>query len=953
MTIKTRKHDVEIKNTEGETIFERKGFEIPEAWGDRAALIVASKYATNSETSAIQIIDRVVNTITAWGIEHDYFSSPIDALGNEESTDYYKFSKSLKEILIDQRAAFNTPVNMNLGAPGHDQQAAACFLGHVEDTMEDIAQHVTRATKVFKSGSGIGLNVSNIRGEGEKLSNKGSSSGIISFMRMWDKASGTVKSGGRSRRAAVLLSMEPSHPDIQEFIHCKSDEEKKARVLIDAGISVEEAYSTIDFQNANHSIAVSDKFMKAVENNEDWELTNRADKKVAKVLKAQDLFNEVCEQAWNTGDPGLQFLDRINYDNPVQDTGIIEVSNPCQPAEATVLTPMGIKTFADIDVGSIIWSGKNWTNVVKKVATGVKPVFKYRTTAGYFLGTEDHQVIQNGKRVKAKEAKTIDIAEEPMSLSSSSEKTSKIVEITKMGDMPVWDITVESEDHTYWTGGLLVSNCGEIYGIRWTSCNLCSINILKYLKKDNTFDLVKLQADVNLLVMAQDILIEGAYYPTEDFKRVSHSTRPIGLGLTNLGALLMIMGYPYDSDEARGLAKDLYEQISKFAALQSIDLAKKFGSFSEIEVGKNREYVAQVMGRVTGDLGIYDAVVQHGIRNSQVTTSMPAGTVSFMLDADSTGTEPLFALSSVKQLTGGGFMEIVPDCVQEALGRFETKTVGSLRGKQTDLSVSSLSEEDKRVFATANEISVEGHIRMMAALQSRISSGISKTVNLPASATVEDVKNAYMMAWKEGLKGITIYRDGSKSMQPLTAKKDEKDTGVKTLVKKDGEERRTIRRRLPDERKSITHKFDIGGFEGYITAGMYEDGTPGELFIRASTLGSAASGLLDSFSIAISMALQYGVPLEHLVEKLKNVRFEPAGVTRNAQLPIAKSIVSYVFTWLERKFLEVEVKPDSIPPIDYEKAEPSGDLCTSCGSLMQRLGGCWYCSSCSSSTGCS
>ena len=830
--IKTKLVDATIRDKDGNIIGGKENFEVPEFWSERAAKIVASKYATNEETSVLQIIDRVVEQIADWGLNCGYFYQE----NPEDLKEYNDFVFDLKDILVNQRGTFNTPVWLNIGVKNNSKQSSACFLATIEDTMEDISMHHIRAARIFKSGSGVGFNVSKLRAKGESLSNKGSSSGPISFMRAWDRTASVVKSGGKSRRAAVLVAMNADHPDVEEFIQCKSNEEKKAQALIQSGISIEESYSTVDFQNANHSVVVSDEFMKAVIEDKDWNLINRGDKKVSKTLKAKDLFNKIANQAWHTGDPGLQFLDAMNKMNPLQVTGIIENSNPC----------------------------------------------------------------------------------------------------------------------------------AEVYLPPWGCCQLFCFNLPRYLDNENKINYPLLNADCKIIVTAMDILIGNADYPTEEFKKEAIETRPLGIGATDLAGYLIKKGLAYNSKEGRDAAKEVVGLITLNCIYDSIRLAEQLGPFKRYGIEKDSTYKvydqvaykANECNKMQSDIYfLLEDLKKYGIRNCTVTALAPNGTTGFMVDSDGTGIEPLFALEQTKQLSGGGTLTIIPKCVEEYNNKYpnfksplyvmgQKDPVDFIRGKRRE-------GYNPEVLKTANEISWEDHILMTAALQSVISMGISKTINMPSEATIEDIKKAYMLAWETGCKGITIYRDGSKGMQPLTDanKKQEPKPFIEKVVS-------PVRTKMPSTRKSLTHKIEISGLDCYITVGLFEDGRPGELFIRASKQGSAVLGLLDSFATMVSLGLQYGVPLEKLIDKFKGQQFQPNGMTSNPEIRLCTSIIDYVFKWIDREFNSPE-KIEEIKEKIEEKVltiksnSLTGDICTECGGLMQAIGSCKYCTVCATSTGCS
>jgi ribonucleoside-diphosphate reductase alpha chain len=791
MSIKTRKVDTSIVALDGTVVFEKKDFEVPEAWTDQAAVIASSKFATTDEYSVLDIINRVVKKIIEWGLEYKYF----------EAESAHEFSVKLFDILINQRAAFNSPIWMNIGVSGVPQQSAACFIGDVEDTMEDILAHNHRAGMIFRSGAGIGINISKLRGAGEALSKRGSSSGPVSFMRAWDASGAAIKSGGRTRRSATLIAMNIDHPDIEEFISCKSLEENKAKILMAAGYTAEEASKSVGFQNANHSVVITDDFMEAVKRNKQWKLYNRIGGTVAKKLKAKELFNKIAERAWDTGDPGLQFRDTINAANPIPNTSAIEVSNPCS----------------------------------------------------------------------------------------------------------------------------------EVFAINYSSCLLAAINILKYVnridKGQYILDTIALERDVEVLTIALDIMIEGSDYPDPRFEKTAKATRPIGIGISNLAATLMISGLAYDSEEGREMARFIYQNISSFAANASIKLSNKMGPFKEFPSNANEtiKAVANVCLPVDKDK-IKKLIKKYGIRNSQLTTAMPCGTVGLWMDCDSFGIEPIFAKESKKTLIGGGELILMPNCIKHARAE-------------------GYSEE---VICDASSVHWSDHIRMVSALQEGISQGISKTINMPNSATVEDVKEAYMMAWEMGLKGITIYRDGSKTWQPMssTDKKEEKKEAKSFLE----------RRKLPDDRPSSTHHFDIAGFEGYLTASTYPGTNDlGEIFIRASKAGSPMQGMLDSFATVVSIALQYGVPLEKLIEKFTNTGFAPAGITKNPDIRFCSSVTDYIFKYLKQKFADAPVETEATiqEVVSHETVQTyDGPPCLTCGQITQRSGACYLCSNCGLSGGC-
>lgn len=823
--MKTRFIDAKITQPDGSIVFQKDNFEIPEFWSDTAGTIMASKYAMDSENSALEIIDRVVKKIVDWGIEKGYFESPFDFIGHEKDTDYYKFSEELKDILVNQRASFNSPVWFNLGADTGVSQGAACFVLAVEDTMESILDNYKTEGMIFKGGSGAGINVSKLRGKGEKLSNKGSSTGSVSFMKGWDSNAGTIRSGGKQRRAAKLVCMNDDHPDLMEFIECKKLEEDKAKILIQSGIPAEEAYATVAYQNTNHSVQVTDKFMNAVENDEMWMLKGRKDPSVNKELPAREIFDKIAEIAWYCGDPGLQFADRMNRDNPVPSLGRIETTNPC----------------------------------------------------------------------------------------------------------------------------------GELVAVNNSSCNLSSLNLVKYFDGVQGTNWELFTDDINIMITAMDIICGSADYPTEEIKEVTLKTRPLGLGFTNLGAFLMMCGLPYASQEARDLTGKITKYMTKTAYCQSVALAKKLGPFPAFE--ENKEKCAEVLCNVAVSGMFTDRFNEFGLRNSQVTLLAPCGTISILMDCDSFGVEPLFALKSFKRLSGGGSLEFEPNCVKFAKEKFGDSVTN--------------------LYQTANELSWKDHIDMLATCQNHLSGGISKTVNMRNDSTIEDIKEAYMYAWKSGCKGITVYRDGSKDLQPLTdISKEKKETFINhSHIVTSIIDHPPLRIKPPKTHKSITHVADIAGHRFRIIAGMYPDGSMCELFISMSKEGSTLSGIMNGLSRSVSLGLQYGVPLKAICDQFMGMSFEPAGITTTEEIPIAKSILDYIGRWLESEFLLKEFDEDEdedsefsgLEEIKPEKkvkvnqkiweseniSEFDGPPCLNCGSMTLRSGSCYVCTQCATTTGCS
>jgi len=872
-----------IANEKGELVFEQKDCEVPTFWSQMATNVVVSKYfrgplgTPRREVSVRQMISRVVDTITGWGREGGYFATDADAEA---------FSDELCHLILHQKMSFNSPVWFNLGVPGRTPQASACFIQSVDDSMESILNLAKSEGMLFKGGSGTGSNLSAIRSSQEQLAGGGTASGPVSFMKGFDAFAGVIKSGGTTRRAAKMVILNADHPDVESFITCKVTEERKAWALIDAGYDgafTGEAYGSVFFQNSNNSVRVTDEFMRAVEEDRDWQLRAVTDpSRILKTVKARGLLRLMAESAWQCGDPGIQYDTTINDWHTSSNSGRINASNPCS---------------------------------------------------------------------------------EYMFLDDSA-------------------------------------------------CNLASINLLRFLNDDGSFAIDDYRHAVQLTITAQEIIVSPASYPTEKIGKNSEAFRPLGLGYANLGALLMAKGIPYDSPRGRDLAACLTAILTGEGYAQSARIAREVGPFDGYAV--NRQPMLRVMAKhreaayaipsstVDADLltaaratwdEAHELGARHGYRNGQISVIAPTGTISFMLDCDTTGVEPDIALVKYKKLVGGGMLKIVNNTVPAAL-----KQLGYGEGEVADIVAfidandtiegsPKLRDDDLPVFDCAftprngkRSIAWQGHVRMMAAVQPFVSGAISKTVNMPNESTVEDVEKAYIDGWKMGLKALAIYRDGSKRSQPLATSMD-KTTGEKVRIVE-----RPLRRKLPAERQALTHRFEVSGHEGYITVGLYEDGTPGEIFVKMAKEGSTVSGLTDSFAIAVSFALQYGVPLDFLVNKFAHMRFEPQGFTRNPEIPIAKSIVDYIFRWLGSRFLsaekqteigiirrdaeETETPPpvegpansaqvlmslglDPITPTSTFQNQADAPSCSECGSLMVRSGACYKCHNCGATSGCS
>ncbi|TME22928.1 MAG: vitamin B12-dependent ribonucleotide reductase [Chloroflexi bacterium] len=871
-----------ITGEKGQVIFEQKDVEVPRSWSQLAINVVAQKYFRGSpgsperETSVRQIIDRVVDTIAKWGREGGYFATDEDA---------ENWAEELRFLLVTQHASFNSPVWFNIGIPGRSQQASACFINSVQDSMESILDLAKTEGMLFKFGSGTGTNLSVLRSSKEQLSGGGTASGPVSFMKGYDSFAGSIKSGGTTRRAAKMVILNADHPDVVDFIHSKAEEEKKAWALIEAGYNVGfnvpgGAYDSVQFQNANHSVRVTDDFMRAVIDDKEWKTKAVVDGRTIDTYKARDLWREIADAAWICGDPGLQFDSTIQDWNVVPNTGRINATNPCSE----------------------------------------------------FVFLDD------------------------------------------------------------------------------TACNLLSLNLMKFQTEQGTFDVERFRHAVDVCFTGQEILVSNASYPTPSIGKNSEALRPLGLGYANIGALLMSMGLAYDSDEGRRFAGGITAIMTGRAFVQSARMAQVKGPFSEY--AKNREPMLRVMEKhraaayqlttspesadvLQGARETWDEAVKlgraHGYRNAQATVLAPTGTIGLMMDCDTTGIEPDLALVKYKKLVGGGLLKIVNTTVPAALrklGYDEVKVkeiVEYIDENDTIEGAPHLQDEHLKVFDCAfkpvkgaRSIAPMGHVRMMAAVQPFISGSMSKTVNLPTEATVEDIEQTYLESWKLGLKCIAIYRDGCKRSQPLSTSLDKEKKAVAAAP---DIEYRAMRRKLPDERKAVTHKFDIAGHEGYLTVGLYEDGMPGELFVTMAKEGSTISGLMDAFATQTSYALQFGVPLKFMVDKFSHMRFEPSGFTKNKEIPIAKSIVDYIFRWMASHFLPVEdqdeagvirreepaliadPKPDTTEfkviaaPSTVQKLTfvNTGDApaCADCGAITVRSGSCYKCLNCGATTGCS
>jgi ribonucleoside-diphosphate reductase alpha chain len=900
--------------------FEQPDVEFPAEWSQNATNIVAQKYfrgqlsSPQREYSVKQMISRVAGTIAGWGRARGYFAT--DADGDS-------FEAELTHILLHQLAAFNSPVWFNVGFE-ESPQCSACFILSVEDTMESILAWNTKEGMIFRGGSGSGINLSNIRGSMEPLAKGGTASGPVSFMRGADAWAGTIKSGGKTRRAAKMVVLDVDHPDIREFIWCKAREEDKAAALRDAGFDMSidgDGFQSIQYQNANNSVRVTDEFMRAVEADEDWRLIARSTgQPVGDPIPARELMREIAEAAWRCADPGVQYDTTINrwHTSPV--SGRINASNPCSE----------------------------------------------------YLHVDD------------------------------------------------------------------------------SACNLASLNLMRFRREDGSLDVEAFKHTIDIVFLAQEIVVGPSSYPTEEIGVNARAFRQLGLGYANLGAYLMANAMPYDSEAGRATAAAITALMTGRAYAQSARVAASLGAYERYAENREPHNAVMRMHRDAADALPEDACAdrplldaargawreavelgeRHGYRNAQATVLAPTGTISFLMDCDTTGVEPDFSLVKFKELVGGGSMTIVNQTVPLALetlgygGQQIEQILAHINEHGTIVGAPGLREEHLPVFDVAvgeRAISHMGHIEMMGAVQPFISGAISKTVNLPASATVEDIMDAYTQAWQLGIKALAIYRDGSKTAQALRT--DAQETAapdvaidVEAAIAEALATAAPRRRRMPRERESITHKFSIGGHEGYITAGKYEDGTVGEIFLTdIGKEGSTLRGMMNAFATAISISLQYGVPLQTLVQKFSYMRFEPEGITTNPEIPFAKSMPDYIMRWLASRFLDTDAQEELgilTPAVRARKAAQDtasslqssdtagpalapahehnggngtnggnggalapapaasaftdsppvlparlqgldlGPACGQCGGMMQRTGSCYTCSSCGNNTGC-
>ncbi len=909
-TVEWERRTAGISDDKGQIIFEQKDVEVPKTWSMLATNVVASKYfygeigTDEREYSVRQLIHRVARTMADWGIRDGYFST------QEDGEIFYD---ELATLCLHQYGAFNSPVWFNCGlhhlygigknsgagnyfynpktksveraATQYEYpQCAACFIQSVEDTMEGIMELAHSEAMLFKYGSGTGTDLSTIRSSREKLSGGGRPSGPLSFLKVYDAIASVVKSGGKTRRAAKMNTLKDWHPDIKEFVQAKSNEEKKAWALIEAGYAGDfngEAYASICFQNENLSVRITDAFMQAARDDQEWQTHYVTDPgKPGPKYKARDLMKWMAEGTWICGDPGVQYEDTIQRWHTCKNSAPIHSSNPCS----------------------------------------------------------EYMFLDN------------------------------------------------------------------------TACNLASLNLMKFVDEEGRFEVDRFKAAVDIYITAQEIVVDNASYPTAPIAERSHTYRTLGLGYANLGSLLMSFGLPYDSDEGRGIAGAITAIMHLEAYSQSARLAGQHGPFDGY--AENREPMLEVIAMHRDAIKDIEALCpdylsaaakacgnealelgrRFGYRNAQVTVLAPTGTIGFMMDCDTTGVEPDIALVKYKLLAGGGMLKIVNRTVRQALERLQYSTA------QVDAIIEHIDEHDTiegapglrpehlPVFDCAFKprngtryIPYLAHVKMMAAVQPFLSGAISKTVNMPEQATVEEIMETYVEGWKRGLKALAIYRDGCKRSQPVNTGTSDDQTKKPGA---NGAKAHPLRRRLSNTRKSVTHKFDIGGHEGYLTVGLYDDGSPGELFITMAKEGSTIGGLMDAFGTAISICLQYGVDLKTLVNKFVHTRFEPSGFTKNPDIPIAKSLMDYIFRWLGITFVKgykaamgggteddmegdggVAATAASTSPAQREALKKLDDqfahfmedapICDACGSLTVRNGACYRCFNCGNSMGCS
>jgi len=888
------RRSIQITNAiDGSSVFAQDDAEFPVTWSETAGKIVAQKYfrgqlgADSREWSLRQVIDRVVTTIADWGEDDEYFNDAAEAA---------TFRAELTWLLLNQRAAFNSPVWFNIGVAGVPQQSSACFILAVDDDMDSILNWYVEEGKIFKGGSGAGVNLSRIRSSKETMQGGGHPSGPVSFMRGADASAGTIKSGGKTRRAAKMVVLDVDHPDVGEFIWCKANEEKKAHALAAAGFDMSldgDDIHSLQYQNANNSVRLSDAFMRAVIDDADWDLIGRTDASVIETRPARGIFSDIAEAAWQCADPGVQFETTINRWHTSPTAGPINASNPCS----------------------------------------------------------------------------------------------------------------------------------EYLHLDNSACNLASLNLLSFLGDDDQFDVEGFRAACQIMITAQEILVGHSSYPTEKIGENTRRYRQLGLGFTNLGALLMATGKAYDSEQGRDTAAAITSLMCGEAYRTSARIARRMGPYAGFDDDRDamlrvlemHRDAAAGLHRTSIDDEMATAIAESwteacelaeksGVRNAQTTVLAPTGTISFMMDCDTTGIEPDFALVKHKQLVGGGFLAMVNRTVPRALrnlgyapSRIEAivehlEEHGSIEGAPD------LNPEHLDVFACSvgsQAIAASGHVSMMAAVQPFLSGGISKTVNLPESASAQDIETLLIDAWRTGVKAVAVYRDNCKVAQPLSSGA-LNPTNPTDASQVDTVQVAPTRQRLPRTRQSRTFEFRVADCKGFVTVGEYDDGRPGEIFVQVSKQGSTLAGIMHAFAISLSHGLQYGVPLSAFVQTFVGMRFEPAGMTDDPELRIANSLIDYLFRRLAVDYMSPEERAalniftvgertqqtlpgvveatttsspglDLVPEPSRPQAQPlpmpteldlglsSSDapLCMDCGTIMVRAGSCYACQSCGSTSGCS
>ena len=1162
--------DAIIKGNKDKPIFEQDNVIFPDFWSDNAVNIVSSKYfrgklgTEEREYSLKDLITRVVDTIAGWGLNQGYY--------NGESLEIFK--DELKWLLVNQYFSFNSPVWFNVGNEKF-AQAGGCFLNSVNDNMESILDLVKKEGLIFKGGSGSGVNLSSLRSSKEYVKGGGKASGPLSWMKIYDVTAASIRSGGKTRRAAKMVMLNCDHPDIVDFINCKIKEEEKANALIKQGYDGSfngEAYESVFFQNSNHSIRVTDKFMKAARDNKEWNTLEITTGNVSETHKAKDILMRAAKAAWKCGDPGIIFHDNTNKWNTCSNSFEIKNVNPCIQGSMMIKTSDGDKKIEDLVAKEVEIINKDGDKVRSDITyTGEKELvsinFSHQQNKSPLLFTPDHDFMLNdGSSCKAKDlahkrimpfykikdvsdnddklllagfiqgdentgrlnskahkglevnigkkdlemleyipdgelnghkvysryslniAKHFRLSAEQLpyrnipswvfainvsdkdvasflcglytangcvikkarvgfkttckdladnlikllhlrfniSAYLTTNKPTKVkfdngeylckesydVNISRFSDIlsfasnisfvqkykqirleelivsrgyyvasvkkveglhKVYDFT---EPLTHWgvIEGVITHNCGEFSFIDDSSCNLASLNLIKFDEHQmigKTFDNIGFEKAISHIILAQDILVDNSCYPTKEIAENSSLYRPLGLGYSNAGSFLLRRAIPYDSDKGCNLIAYITSLMTSYAYKTSANLAKYCGQFKMFDDNKTSFYEIMNQHQKYCDClpyfdGNNDAhfswvdtnvrIGESGTRNAQVTLLAPCGTIGFMMDCDTTGIEPSIALTTYKKLSGGGDIEIPNKSVQIALDKLGYNSLDDVKEEH-------LAIFDCALNRNGRSISAIGHMKMMNAVQPFLSGAISKTINIPESSTVEDIYNIYFKAWEMGLKSITVYRNNSKKIQPLSNKKagETKETIVTKEIKITN---KSIRKRLPDERKAITHKFNVAGHEGYITIGLFPDGSPGELFIIMSKEGSTVSGLMDGFATMTSLGLQYGVPLEDIVKKFSHMRFEPAGMTRNKDIPFAKSIYDYIFRYIGKTFVDksdslsynsiqvMEEKEDD-NSVEIDVSQEDSPPCPECGRIMVRAGACHSCTTCGATSGCS